>query len=77
MGAAAEVRGAAAVAEAFAGRARVAQPALVDGEAGAVWAPGGEPRVVFSFTIADGKIVGIDLLAEPERLRALDVVILG
>ncbi len=76
-GAAAEVRGAAAVAEAFAGRARVAQPALVDGEAGAVWAPGGEPRVVFSFTIADGKIVGIDLLAEPERLRALDVVILG
>ena len=35
----------------FAGRARAAQPALVNGAAGAVWAPGGQPRVVFGFTI--------------------------
>jgi hypothetical protein len=75
-GAAAELRGAAAVAGTFSGRARVAQPALVDGAAGAVWAPGGRPRVVFGFTIRAGKIVGIDLLADPERLRRLDLVIL-
>ena len=42
-GASSEVCGAAAVAKTFAGRARAAQPALVDGLAGAVWAPGGKP----------------------------------
>jgi RNA polymerase sigma-70 factor (ECF subfamily) len=75
-GAAAEVRGAAAVAGTFSGRARAAQPALVNGAAGAVWAPGGRPRVVFGFTISHGKIVAIDLLADPDRLRQLDVAIL-
>jgi RNA polymerase sigma factor (sigma-70 family) len=67
-GAPAEVRGAAAVAGSFSGRARTARPALVDGVAGAVWAPGGRPRVAFAFTIADGRILAIDLLAEPDRL---------
>jgi RNA polymerase sigma-70 factor (ECF subfamily) len=76
-GAAAEVRGAAAVAETFAGRARAAQPALVDGVAGLVWAPGGRTRVVFGFTIVDGKIVEINLLADPEHLEQLDVTILA
>ncbi len=42
-GAPGEVRGAEAVAETFKGRARVAQPALVNGAVGAVWAPGGRP----------------------------------
>jgi hypothetical protein len=69
------VRGAAAVAGTFSGRARFAQPALVDGAAGAVWAPGGRPRVVFGFTITGGKIVAIDLIADPERLRRLDLTI--
>jgi RNA polymerase sigma factor (sigma-70 family) len=71
-----EVRGAAAVAETFAGRARAARPALVDGVPAAVWAPGGRPRVVLGFTIAGGRIVGIDLLADPERLRQLDLAVL-
>ncbi len=75
-GAAAEVRGAAAVAGTFAGRARFAQAALVDGAMGAVWAPGGTPRFVFAFTIRDGKIVEITILANPERLQRLDVVML-
>ena len=75
-GAAGEVRGAAAVAETFAGRVRFAQAALVDGAAGAVWAPGGRPRVVFRFTIAGGKIVEIELLSEPASLAQLDLVIL-
>ena len=74
-GAANEVHGAAAMAETFAGRARFAQPALVDGAAGAVWAPGGRPRVVFRFTIAGAKIVEIELLSEPASLAQLDLVI--
>jgi hypothetical protein len=76
-GAVREVRGAAAVADTFSGRARAAQPALVNGAVGLVWAPGGRPRVVFGFTIARGKIVAIDLVADPERLRRLDLAILN
>ncbi len=76
VGASKEVRGPAAVAEIFSGRARAAQPALVNGAAGAVWARGGRPRVAFSFTVKRGKIVAIDLLADPERLRQLDLEIL-
>lgn len=75
-GASTEIRGSAAVADTFSGRARFAQPALVNGAAGAVWAPGGRPRVVFGFTITRGKIVEIDLLADPERLRQLELAIL-
>src|SRR6266566_9086298 len=73
MGAAAEVRGAQAVADTFKGRARAAQPALVNGAAGLVWRTGGQPRVVFQFTTGGGKIVAIDLVADPARLRQLDV----
>jgi RNA polymerase sigma factor (sigma-70 family) len=76
VGASAEVRGAAAVADTFLGRARFAQPALVDGAVGAVWAPGGRPRVVFGFTITDGRIVAIEIVADPERLRRLDLAVL-
>ncbi len=76
-GAAGEVRSAPAVAKQFSGRARFAQPALVDGAIGAVWAPGGQPRVVFGFTITHGKIVAIDILADPEHLHQFDLTVLG
>ncbi|MGH7517456.1 MAG: RNA polymerase sigma factor SigJ [Gemmatimonadales bacterium] len=76
-GASREVRGAAAVADTFSGRARAAQPAIVNGAVGLVWAPHGQPRVAFGFTIMRGKIVEIDLVADPERLRQLDLVILN
>ncbi len=75
-GASPEVRGAAAVAETFSGRAQATRPALVNGAVGAVWAPGGRPRVVFGFTIRRGKVVAIDLVADPDRLRQLDLVVL-
>jgi len=65
------------VAETFKGRAQAAQLALVNGAAGPVWAAGRRPRVVFAFTIARGKIVAIDLLADPERLRQLDLTVLN
>jgi hypothetical protein len=41
-----------------------------------VWAPGGRPRVVLGFTISGGKIVEIDVIADPERLRQLDLAVL-
>src|SRR6266566_5164363 len=61
-----ELRGAPAVAESLSGRAGAAQPALIDGAPGLVWAPGGKPRAAFTFTIARHKIVRIDLIADPE-----------
>ena len=70
-------RGAPDVARQFSGRARFAQPALVNGAVGAVWAPRGRPRVVFGFTITRGKIVAIDILADPARLRQLDLAVLN
>jgi RNA polymerase sigma-70 factor (ECF subfamily) len=77
LGSLREVRGAVDVAGTFSGRARAARPALVNGAAGAVWAPHGRPRVVFGFTIRGGRIAAIDLLADPERIRRLDLADLG
>lgn len=74
MGAPPEIRGAAEVA-AFSRRARGATPALLDGAAAAVWIVGGQPRVVYRFTVSGEKITAIDLIAEPARLRRLDLVI--
>jgi RNA polymerase sigma-70 factor (ECF subfamily) len=71
-----ETRGADAVARTFSGRAAAARPALVNGLPGAAWARGGEPRAALGFTIAGGKIVAIEILADPERLRQLDVTLL-
>src|SRR5215831_439963 len=76
-GAPGEVHGAAEVAGTFSGRARAARLALVNGVAGLVLAHRGEPRMVFCFTVTGGKITAIDLLADPERIRQLDLVPLG
>ncbi|MFI5634477.1 sigma-70 family RNA polymerase sigma factor [Streptomyces sp. NPDC051664] len=65
--------GAAAVAATFAGRASAAQPALIDGLAGAVWAPGGGPMVVIGFTIEAGRIVSIDLVSDADHLGRMDL----
>jgi RNA polymerase sigma-70 factor (ECF subfamily) len=61
------------VAGTFAGRARAAQPALVNGAAGTVVASDDRRYAVLGFTVADGKIVAIDILADPERLEQLDL----
>jgi RNA polymerase sigma factor (sigma-70 family) len=76
-GASSEVRGAAAVAGTFAGRARAAQPAMVNGAVGLVWMQRGQPQVVFDLTIVGGKIVGIDLVADPESISGLELEMLG
>jgi RNA polymerase sigma-70 factor (ECF subfamily) len=64
------------VAKTFSGRAKAARFALIDGVLGATWAPGGKPRVVFSFTIAKGKVVEMDLIADAERLASRDIEVL-
>jgi ketosteroid isomerase-like protein len=74
MGADSEVIGALAVAGTFSGRAAAARPALIDGAAGAVWAQGGKPRVVFALTITDGKVAAIEMIADPERISQFDLV---
>jgi RNA polymerase sigma factor (sigma-70 family) len=73
LGADAEVRGADAVGRIFASGAQAARPALIDGDAGLVWAPGGRPRVVFRFTVEAGTITAIDLQGD---LDGLDITML-
>jgi len=77
LGASPEVRGARELVTNFGGRAGGAVPALVNGAAGAAWAPGGRTRVVFLFAVEDDRIVGIDLIGDGEHIRQLDVVIQG
>jgi RNA polymerase sigma-70 factor (ECF subfamily) len=70
-----EVRGAAAVAETFKGRAAHASPALIDGAPGAVWVAGGQVRSAFVFTVADGRIQELEIIVDPAHLAELDVTI--
>ena len=67
----AAVRGARGVAEQFNGRAQGAQPALIDGTPGLVWAPGGTARGVFRFVTVDDRIVLIELVAEPDQIAEM------
>ena len=59
------------------GRALEAQPALVGGRVGVVWAPGGAPKVAWNLTIAGDTIVLIEMIADAASLEELDLVVLG
>jgi RNA polymerase sigma-70 factor, ECF subfamily len=80
-GASRVVCGARAVAEqalTFSRLAGFVQPALVNGAAGLVsWLPGGRPLAVMGFTVTRGKILAIDILADPARLGRLDLTVLN
>jgi hypothetical protein len=65
-GAAAEVRSPDGMAQTFAGRAQAARLTLVE-------SVGGWPRVVFGFTVRGGRVIGIELLRDPETLDVLDL----
>jgi RNA polymerase sigma-70 factor (ECF subfamily) len=70
------LRGAAAVAGSaltFAHLWAHVRPALVNGAAGVIVAPRGRPFSVMAFTVRDGRIVEINGLADPDRLRRLDL----
>ena len=74
------VRGAEAVARQAMGYASLemlARPALVNGVAGAVSMRDGEIFSVGAFTVRGGRVVALDILADPERLRTLDLTLLG
>jgi RNA polymerase sigma-70 factor (ECF subfamily) len=77
MGDHAELRGAAAVAAAFQGRARSATPALVDGALGVAVILGGQLRVVLRLTLVADRIAAIAVVADPAELERLDVAVLG
>ncbi|MGW5667313.1 sigma-70 family RNA polymerase sigma factor [Micromonospora sp. NPDC003776] len=76
MGGAGELRGSSAVADFFNGRAQGAVPAYVDGAAGALVVVDRQTRLVLSFVVTD-RILGIEVVADPEQLRALEVVVEG
>jgi RNA polymerase sigma factor (sigma-70 family) len=72
-----ELRGASIVAKvASKGRARGTQPAIVDGSVGAVVAPLGRLRMVLRFVVKGGRIVELEAISEPERLRRFDLAVL-
>ena len=78
-GVALEVHGAATVARqalTVSGRARFAQPALVNGAVGVIVAPRGRLLLVLALNITGGKILEIDVIADPARLRQLDLAVL-
>jgi len=69
------VRGAAGVADVFCGGVLGAQLALIDGELGLTWAPGGKPRVVFAFSTDGERVTAIDLIADPDHVASLEVAL--
>ena len=74
-----ELHGAQAVAESassFSSLARFARPALVNGTAGLVVVRDGAPFAVLGFTVRDGRVVELDVVGDPERLRQLDLSVL-
>jgi RNA polymerase sigma-70 factor (ECF subfamily) len=78
-GASVVVRGAAAVArraQAYARLGLLMQPALINGAAGGVAIRDGELFAVMGVTVRGGKIVEMDILADPVRLRRLDLTAL-
>ena len=76
LGSLAEIRGAAAVAETFKGRAQAAKSALVDGELGVAVILGGQLRIVLRVVIAGDHIVALEAVADPDRIGQLDVEVL-
>lgn len=73
LGNTAELRGAAAVAANFKGRAQAARPALVDGALGVMVAPQGRLLLALKLTFAGDRIAAIEVVADPGRLGALDL----
>lgn len=69
------ITGAAEVAETILARgarfAPHARPAIVNGNPGVIVVPGTKPIAVVSFSVAEGRIVEIDLVADPAKLRGL------
>jgi len=57
----------------FSARARHAQPAVVDGAAAIIVSAPAGPPTVMTFAIARRKILRIEVIADPARLRTLHI----
>ena len=77
LGSLAEIRGAAAVAETFKGRAQAAKPALVDDTLGVAVIFGGQLRIVLRITLSGERISAVEAVADAERLDSFDVTMLA
>ncbi|WP_328973649.1 RNA polymerase sigma factor SigJ [Streptomyces sp. NBC_00239] len=60
----------------FARLSPFARPALINGTAGVVVIVNGTPLSLMSFTVTEGQITTIDVIADPDRLKALDLTVL-
>ena len=47
--------------------------ALLDGEPGLIWTYRGEVRMAFAFTVLDGHVTDVELIADPARLAGMGV----
>jgi RNA polymerase sigma-70 factor (ECF subfamily) len=75
-GALRSVRGASTVAglaRSYAAAEREVRPAVVNGAAGAVILVDGAANAVMGFVVRSGRIVAIDVLADPERIAQIDL----
>lgn len=61
---------------AFAHSVRSSQAALIDGQVGLVWAPGGRLLRVLRFEFEGGKIARVEIIGDSARLEALDLGVL-
>lgn len=61
---------------AFSRYVRFVEPALVNGAVGLIWAPEGRLARALTFTITRGKITQAEVVADPARLRQLDLATL-
>nr|WP_221376533.1 sigma-70 family RNA polymerase sigma factor [Actinoplanes polyasparticus] len=70
----AEMQGSDALARFFTGKARNAEPALVDGALSIRVAPGDDTLLVITLTVTDGRITAFDAITDTARLRAMEIL---
>lgn len=71
-----ELEGPEAVATQFDGQAQAAQVAMIDGDLGLAWAPGGTVRAIFRIAVQDDLITEIRLSSDPAIVAAAEVTFL-
>jgi RNA polymerase sigma-70 factor, ECF subfamily len=76
LGSLAEIRGAAAVAATFKGRAQAARPALADGAPAVAVIFGGKLRIVLRLAFAGDRISGVEAIADAARIGGMEVEVL-
>jgi RNA polymerase sigma-70 factor (ECF subfamily) len=72
-----QVSGAGTVAKFFHGRAQAARSILIDGAPGVLVAPDGHLLLVLGVTFRNGKIAGIEAIADPDRLARMTFALAG